>query len=177
MTTAQVWMNRMAQLNLKKKVKTFPTFLHSEVFVRFYSPFLSHLKDWMRCPIITRKRPLQGLFTWKRPLPGFSEGKGPFKVSLWWERAWSSSIVHWKCHPKVLMWGLEVVREFKIHSLWFSKDDGYSWVIGILPANTRYRLVGNANPHLVENVGQVERAGQKQIRSRASAYKLHICTC
>ena len=49
--------------------------------------------------------------------------------------------------------------------------------IGILPANTRYRLVGNANPHLVENVGQVERAGQKQIRSRASAYKLHICTC
>ena len=50
-------------------------------------------------------------------------------------------------------------------------------IIGILPANTRYRLVGNGNPHLVENVGQVERAGQKQIRSRASAYKLHICTC
>ena len=59
-------------------------------------------------------------------------------------------------------------------------SEGRHWqpqVIGILPANTRYRLVGNANPHLVENVGQVERAGQKQIRSRASAYKLHICTC
>ena len=32
--------------------------------------------------------------------------------------------------------------------------------IGILPANTRYRLVGKANPYLVENVGQVEGAGQ-----------------
>ena len=32
--------------------------------------------------------------------------------------------------------------------------------IGTLPANTRYRLVEKANPHLVENVGQVEEAGQ-----------------
>ena len=48
--------------------------------------------------------------------------------------------------------------------------------IGILPANTRYRLVGNANPHLVENVGQVEGAGQLHIRSgsRAEVFKLHM---
>ena len=49
-------------------------------------------------------------------------------------------------------------------------------LIGILPANTRYRLVGNANPHLVENVGQVEGAGQLLIRngSRAEVFKLHM---
>ena len=48
--------------------------------------------------------------------------------------------------------------------------------IGILPANTRYRLVGNAHPHLVENVGQVEGAGQLLIRngSRAEVFKLHM---
>ena len=28
---------------------------------------------------------------------------------------------------------------------------------------TRYRLVGKANPHLVENVGQVEGAGQPHL--------------
>ena len=32
--------------------------------------------------------------------------------------------------------------------------------IGLLPANTRYRLVGKANPHLVEKGGQVKGAGQ-----------------
>ena len=39
-----------------------------------------------------------------------------------------------------------------------------------------YRLVGNAHPHLVENVGQVEGAGQLLIRngSRAEVFKLHM---
>ena len=40
----------------------------------------------------------------------------------------------------------------------------------------RYRLVGNANPPLVENVGQVEGSGQLQISSgiRAEVFKLHM---
>ena len=48
--------------------------------------------------------------------------------------------------------------------------------IGILPANTRYRLVGNANLPSVENVGQVEGSGQLHIRSgiRAEVFKLHM---
>ena len=52
----------------------------------------------------------------------------------------------------------------------------YCVSIGILPANTRYRLVGNANPPLVENVGQVEGSGQLQISSgiRAEVFKLHM---
>ena len=32
--------------------------------------------------------------------------------------------------------------------------------IVILPAKTRYRLVGKVNPYLVENVGQAEGTGQ-----------------
>ena len=34
------------------------------------------------------------------------------------------------------------------------------WDIGILPAYTRYRLVGKVHPPLVSNVEQVARAGQ-----------------
>ena len=39
--------------------------------------------------------------------------------------------------------------------------------IGILPANTRYRLVGKASPHLVENCGA---SG----RSRLAAFKQSV---
>ena len=39
--------------------------------------------------------------------------------------------------------------------------------IGLLPANTRYRLVGKANPHLVEKGGTSE-------RSRAAEFKQSV---
>ena len=49
-------------------------------------------------------------------------------------------------------------------------------LIGILPAYTRYRLVGKVHPPLVSNVEQVERAGQLHLRkgSRARLIKLHM---
>ena len=43
------------------------------------------------------------------------------------------------------------------HTLW------HRLTIGILPANTKYRLVGKANPRLVGIVGQVEGAGKPHL--------------
>ena len=45
--------------------------------------------------------------------------------------------------------------------------------IGILPANMRYRLVGNEHPQTVPNVDPVPRAGQLHLRtvSKASVTK------
>ena len=39
-----------------------------------------------------------------------------------------------------------------------------AFTIGILPAYTRYRLVGKVHPPLVSNVEQVARAGQLHLR-------------
>ena len=64
----------------------------------------------------------------------------------------------------------------RLNSATFHHQVFYYQIIGILPAYTRYRLVGKVHPPLVSNVEQVERAGQLHLRkgSRARLIKLHM---